>query len=155
MPPQKLERKTPLNLYHLNLDAPAPRRVLTVPPQGTADHAVTVQPEAGSFGNSALRKGFWNGIKSPALWARPQKSTMRWRAFPLRTYTTSAHLYALYALCAGHLRAFFNFFSLEIEHKSEISISAVSRNTSTGGSARPDDISISPMAALHLGVPQY
>ena len=32
-------------------------------------------------------KGFWNGIKSPALWARPQKSTMRWRAFRLRTYT--------------------------------------------------------------------
>ena len=53
---------------------------------------------------------------------------------PIRT---SAHLYALYALCAGHLGAFLNpglagfFFSLKIQHESEISISAVSRNTGT------------------------
>ena len=36
-------------------------------------------------------RGVWNGIKSPALWARPPKKLMRWRAFSLRTYT---HLYA-------------------------------------------------------------
>jgi hypothetical protein len=65
--------------------------------------------------DASLWKGFWNGIKSPALWARPQKNTMRWRAFRLRTYThlyapirTYTHLYALYALCAGHLGAFLN-----------------------------------------------
>jgi hypothetical protein len=80
---------------------------------------------------------------------------------PIRT---SAHLYAPYALCAGHLGAFLNpglasfFFSLKIQHESEISISTVSRNTGSvarRGIARRHDISISPMAALHLRVPQH